>query len=371
MYTGQQVNVLWNGFHSDCFSVSNGVKQGAIISPILFCVYLDTLLMELRKAGVGCFIGDWFVAALGYADDVILLAPTARAMRTMLDICDSFAAEFNVKFNGNKFKCITFLTQKSRCARPLPQLTLSFTIGGNPIENVSTWPHLGHIFSSNLADDGDILFRRNSFIGQANNFICQFQNIGVLIKNDLFKTYCSSHYGSELWDLTNCKIEDYCIAWRKALRKIWKLPYNASCLIVDIISNSVPIFDELCRRVMNFVYSCLHCDSDLIRFVASHGVSLGTSSPIGRNVSFCAARYEQRVTCIGDRKVNGLSFKNKCYTDIDYDVMARVNALREVILTREGLLCLSNEHFNRDDINTLIQSLATQPMGITRQTQSV
>ena len=219
--------MLWNDFHSDSFSVSNGVKQGAIVSPILFCMYLDTLLMELRKAGVGCFIGDWFVAALAYADDVILLAPTARAMRTMLDICDSFAAEFNVKFNGNKSKCITFHTQKSRCARPFPQLTFSFTIGGNPIENVSTWPHLGHIFSSNLSDDGDILFRRNSFIGQANNFICQFQNIDVLIKNDLFKTYCSSHYGSELWDLTNCRTEDYCIAWRKALRQIWKLPYNA------------------------------------------------------------------------------------------------------------------------------------------------
>ena len=87
MYTGQQVNVLWNGFHSDSFSVSNGVKQGAIISPISFCAYLDTLLIELRRAGVSCFIGDWFVAALAYAGDVVLLAPTARAMRTMLDIC--------------------------------------------------------------------------------------------------------------------------------------------------------------------------------------------------------------------------------------------------------------------------------------------
>jgi hypothetical protein len=80
MYTGQQVRVLWNGVSSCNFSVSNGVKQGAIISPILFCVYLDTLLLELKKAGVGCFIGNWFVAALAYADDVVLLAPTARAI---------------------------------------------------------------------------------------------------------------------------------------------------------------------------------------------------------------------------------------------------------------------------------------------------
>ena len=75
MYTGQRVWVLWNGVSSGNFSVSNGVKQGAIVSPILFCVYLDTVLIELKKAGVGCFIGHWFVAALGYADDVVLLVP--------------------------------------------------------------------------------------------------------------------------------------------------------------------------------------------------------------------------------------------------------------------------------------------------------
>jgi len=100
MYTGQQVRVLWNGVSLANFPVSNGVKQGAIVSPILFCVYIDTLLIELKKAGVGCFIGNWFVAALGYADDVILMAPTARAMRKMLGVCDKFASEFNVIFNA-------------------------------------------------------------------------------------------------------------------------------------------------------------------------------------------------------------------------------------------------------------------------------
>ena len=49
-----------------------------------------------------CFIGNWFVAALGYADDVVLLAPTARAMRTMLGVCDKFVSEFNVIFKAKK-----------------------------------------------------------------------------------------------------------------------------------------------------------------------------------------------------------------------------------------------------------------------------
>jgi len=38
------------------FSVSNGVKQGAIINPILFSVYLDASLVKLCEAGVDCCI---------------------------------------------------------------------------------------------------------------------------------------------------------------------------------------------------------------------------------------------------------------------------------------------------------------------------
>ena len=67
----------------------NAARQGGIVSPVLFCVYLDGLLQRLRNSGVGCYIGNVFVGALAYADrtdDVALLAPTASAMRQLLRI---------------------------------------------------------------------------------------------------------------------------------------------------------------------------------------------------------------------------------------------------------------------------------------------
>ena len=108
MYTGQQVQVLWNGVYSNNFSVTNGVKQGGIISPDLFCIYIDTLMVTLKKSGLGCYIGEWFLGALVQADDIVLLAPSANAMRNMIAICDVFAKEYHVTFNCNKTKCITF-----------------------------------------------------------------------------------------------------------------------------------------------------------------------------------------------------------------------------------------------------------------------
>ena len=81
------------------FPVKNGVMQGGIISPVLFCVYIDGLLQRLYDSGVGCYIGNVFVGALAYADYVVLLAPTHSAMRMMLRVCEDFAKDFCLMFN--------------------------------------------------------------------------------------------------------------------------------------------------------------------------------------------------------------------------------------------------------------------------------
>jgi len=56
--------VLWNSVYSQNFPVVNGVKQGRILSPVSFCVYIDKLLLALRQTGVWCFLGSWFMGAL-------------------------------------------------------------------------------------------------------------------------------------------------------------------------------------------------------------------------------------------------------------------------------------------------------------------
>ena len=58
----------------------NGTRQGSVLSPYFFGVYIDELLQMLRRSGVGCYIGGRFFGAMGYADDLILLAPCRSAM---------------------------------------------------------------------------------------------------------------------------------------------------------------------------------------------------------------------------------------------------------------------------------------------------
>ena len=98
----------WNKHRSESFGCLNGVKQGGVLSPILLTVYIDELLLKLRSSGFGCYIYDTFVWALGYADDVTLMSPSIRGLKQMVHSCETFAAEYDIKFNGKKRVAILF-----------------------------------------------------------------------------------------------------------------------------------------------------------------------------------------------------------------------------------------------------------------------
>ena len=94
----QMARVMWNSHVSDYFSISNGVKQGGVISPVMFNLYLDNLLISLKQSGLGCHINGTYMGALGYADDITLTCPSLYGLNSMLDICNQFAKNNHVIF---------------------------------------------------------------------------------------------------------------------------------------------------------------------------------------------------------------------------------------------------------------------------------
>ena len=83
------------------------------------------------KMKPGGYIGEWSLGAVGYADDVVLLVPSAGVIRRLIVMYWFFSKDYNVTFNCNKNICITFSgPDLSKDLRPV------FVIDGNCIENV-------------------------------------------------------------------------------------------------------------------------------------------------------------------------------------------------------------------------------------------
>ena len=150
-----------------------------------------------------------------------------------------------------------------------------FFIGDKKIENVDNFSHLGHIITASLDDVDDIQQRRNCFVGQTNNVLCYFNKLDTVVKLKLFKSYCSSVYGSEPWTLHSNHVEIFCVAWRKALRRILCLPYNSHSYLLPIMSDTLPMFDEICKRSVRFIANCINSSSQLVKSVTWHCIVSG------------------------------------------------------------------------------------------------
>ena len=72
------------------------------MSSILYNIYIDKLLLEVKGSGNGCHINNTIVGALCYADDVTLLSPSIRGLNAMISLCEVFAKNFDVTFNCKK-----------------------------------------------------------------------------------------------------------------------------------------------------------------------------------------------------------------------------------------------------------------------------
>ena len=111
--------------NSDTFQISNGTRQGSVLSPLLFTAcYLDGLIVKLRKMELGCFVEGWWMGCLGYCDDLILLAPNREVLQKMVSVCEEYGEEMNLEFSTDpvpaksKTKCILFSGTHKRVSYP-------------------------------------------------------------------------------------------------------------------------------------------------------------------------------------------------------------------------------------------------------------
>ena len=169
VYQEQYAWVKWGKEKSQMFGIQNGTRQGSVLSPALFSVYMDELLLRLRRSGVGCHVGGVYAGAVGYADDLLLLAPSRSGAQIMLEICEKYAKETNLEFSTHpdadksKTKCI-FMTGHLKASKPV-----NLQLYGVDLPFVKSANHLGHQLSENYTMDQEIRSCRAGFIGDSSD----------------------------------------------------------------------------------------------------------------------------------------------------------------------------------------------------------
>jgi hypothetical protein len=77
-YDGLFCRVKWGGTFSDWFPILAGVRQGGILSPTFYSIYVDDLVVKLKRSNVGCYLDNLFLSILLYADDMAIIAPSLK-----------------------------------------------------------------------------------------------------------------------------------------------------------------------------------------------------------------------------------------------------------------------------------------------------
>ena len=114
----QLVCVKWGKSVSQYISVANGVRQGGILSPKLFALYMNGLSGALSLCKAGCYIDDQCMNHLIYADDICVMAPTAIALRKLNDVCYEYGITNDLIYNPLKSVCMVFKPRRFKLYCP-------------------------------------------------------------------------------------------------------------------------------------------------------------------------------------------------------------------------------------------------------------
>ena len=241
MYEDQHAWVKWGQAKSDSFTIKNGTRQGAILSPVFWAIYCDLLIKHLRHLGVGAHVAGMFMGVACYADDVVLIAPCRQAMQLMLSSVESFAKSYNISFSTDpnpkksKSKCIFVIGKKRALQRPAPLI-----LCGNKLPWVESATHLGHELHESGQMDHDSTVKRAQFINKSVEIRNIFHWAAPIDIVRALTTYCSSFYGSMLWDLGGEKATQVFSAWDTAVKLSWGCPrWTRTFLLQQVLACDV------------------------------------------------------------------------------------------------------------------------------------
>jgi len=242
--------VKWCNVVSDFFELTCGIRQGGVLSPYLFAVYIDSVVDRVKSYGLGCYIKAMCVSVFLYADDILLLAPSLSCLQQLLYICEDELQWLDLTINARKSACIRIGPRFNvRCSN----IT---TINGHELTWYDEIRYLGvYVIAARYYRCSHSNAKRSFYRA----FNAMFGKIGRCASEEviieLLKMKCLPVllYGLESCPFNKTQIKSLDFAISSAFSKIFCTKSQDIIDTCRTLFNCQPVADSLCTRKRNFL----------------------------------------------------------------------------------------------------------------------
>ena len=254
--------VKWDGQLSRFFSLAAGVRQGGVLSPTLFSIYIDGIIDNVKATNVGCYISLQCCCIYLYADDIVLLAPSLTGLQLLLNACEQELDNIGMLINVKKSSCIRF---GNRFNIGLPCAEIISRHGG-PIKWSDSCRYLGVQFASGREfrcnfDDAKARFFRafNAIYSKVGGFV----SVDVVLNLVRSKCLPILLYGIEGCPLLSRQIHSLEFSVTRIFMKMFHTSSSKFVEECQINFGFLPISSQLKIRTANFLQKFVASENTL------------------------------------------------------------------------------------------------------------
>ena len=257
MYTDMYSCVKCQGQRSYWFPVLQGTRQGGVLSPFLYLLYINDLLYQLESSGLGFCIYDINCCCPSVADDMLLGSYSKVGLDKIMNICFGYSVKWRYLYNA--LKCLVIVFNESKNAYQHANRT--WMLGSDQVNEDTEYVHLGVRCDKYMSIDKNIKLATNrirrTFLSLSNCGIYEDGFSPISIKHMYNSVVLpKALYGCELW--SNLLPKHYVSlerAHRFCVKFVQFLPKNVSTDVALSLIGMQPIEAEIDYRKLIFSYS--------------------------------------------------------------------------------------------------------------------